>query len=131
MSKKSILEKLAYMSDQTQFDEGANQGMGQGQGMEQDPGMEQGQGMEQDPGMDQGQGMEQDPGMDQGQYGEPSPEEMAIMAAQSFIGEGVLEAAMQGDPNAQDIMAKAAGSVAASVMSFYAKMSGGQVEQPQ
>ena len=55
-----------------------------------------------------------------------TPEAVGARAAQAFLGP-IMDGAMQGDPNAQNIVAQAAGSVAGSVADSYAKsqMAGG------
>lgn len=51
---------------------------------------------------------------------EDTPEAVGARAAQAFLGP-IMDGAMQGDPNAQSIVAQAAGSVAGSVADSYAK----------
>ena len=53
-----------------------------------------------------------------------TPEAVGARAAQAFLGP-IMEGAMQGDPNAQDIVAKAAGNVAGAVAAQYSKSMAG------
>ena len=53
-----------------------------------------------------------------------SPEEIGARAAQSFIGVEIMQAAMSGDPAAQDLMARAAGQVAGAVAEAVARSAG-------
>ena len=52
--------------------------------------------------------------------GEPTPEEYAIEMAHMFLGQELMEAAMSGDPEAKDLVARTAGHVATSMASSYA-----------
>lgn len=53
-----------------------------------------------------------------------TPEAVGARAAQTFLGP-IMDGAMQGDPSAQDIVAKAAGSVAGAVAEAYSKSMAG------
>jgi len=53
-----------------------------------------------------------------------TPEAAGARAAQAFLGP-IMEGAMSGDPNAQEIVAKAAGSVAGAVAAQYSKSMAG------
>ena len=53
-----------------------------------------------------------------------TPEAVGARAAQAFLGP-IMDGAMQGDPNAQEIVAKAAGSVAGAVSAQYNKSMAG------
>jgi len=60
------------------------------------------------------------------QAGPDTPEAVGARAAQAFLGP-VMEAAISGDPGAQDLVARAAGSVAGSVAESYSRsMQAGQ-----
>jgi hypothetical protein len=71
----------------------------------------------------QGQEQQQDPNAQQ--PSSISPE--AVQAAQAFIGPEIMQAAMQGDPNAQDIVAKAAAHFGSTFMNA---AQGASAQQP-
>lgn len=52
---------------------------------------------------------------------EGSPEEIGVRAAQAFIGDDIMNMALQGDPNAADLIARTAGHVAGAVSESAAK----------
>lgn len=67
--------------------------------------------------------------MPQEEQGPEPPEAVGARAAQAFIGAEVMEAAMQGDPAAMDLIARTAGQVAGAVAEANARAAAGAQTQ--
>lgn len=103
----SILEKIAKtLDDQSQFSETTTTGENPENTPVEDQGVE-GEQLPPEEGMPEDE-IAAEP-MPQEQ---PTPEQIGAAAAQAFIGEDVMGAAMAGDPNAKDLIARTGGEVA-------------------
>ncbi len=126
---RKMLKKTAQ--DDTMFDENVpvvENAQGMQMGGAQKPGMMPQQQFYM-PQQDQFAAQPMEGEMQEGGNYEETPEQMGARAAQAFLGPEIWNAALQGDPNAQNIISRTAGQVASSVTEMSANMMAGVYPQ--